>query len=191
MAVLYIFGSVLVLFLSLPYQATSEIHRIAPDEATDNCSACVTLSQLAANAAFLSNTTLIFLPGSHSLSATLNITDIDRVSIITSNSTVEITCELSTGFSIENVQYTLINNLEFVGCGSNYIKNVTEFILQDVVFEGKGESSEFRMMRWTWKKKKDQNHYTTSTPYISPSVVCFRVYSSTMFDFYCLTEYSK
>ena len=140
MAVLYIFGSVLVLLLSLPYQATSEIHRIAPDEATDNCSACVTLSQLAANAAFLSNTTLIFLPGSHSLSATLNITDIDRVSIITSNSTVEITCELSTGFSIENVQYTLINNLEFIGCGSNYIKNVTEFILQDVVFEGKGES---------------------------------------------------
>ena len=140
MAILYIFGSVLVRLLSLPYQATSEIHRIAPDEATDNCSACVTLSQLAANAAFLSNTTLIFLPGSHSLSATLNITDIDRVSIITSNSTVEITCELSTGFSIENVQYTLINNLEFIGCGSNYIKNVTEFILQDVVFEGKGES---------------------------------------------------
>ena len=140
MAILYIFGSVLVRLLSLPYQATSESHRIAPDEATDSCSPCVTLSQLAANAAFLSNTTLIFLPGSHSLSATLNITDIDRVSIITSNSTVEITCELSTGFSIENVQYTLINNLEFIGCGSNYIKNVTEFILQDVVFEGKGES---------------------------------------------------
>ena len=142
MAFLRTLGSVLVLLLYLLHQAKCELYHITPEEATDDCSSCITLSQLAANAPIIgSNLTLVFLPGSHNLTTNLSISDISYLSMEASNdSTAQITCELTTSFSLENVQYLQIRDLDFFGCGSNLIKNVAEFVLQDVVFEGHRES---------------------------------------------------
>ena len=141
MAFLHTFGLLLFCLLS---QARCGIYHITPEElkVADDCSSCITLSQLAASTPFVSsNTTLIFLPGSHNLTQNLTFSNIDYISIAASNFTAQITCELSTHFAIENVQYAAINDLEFFGCGSSYIRNVAELVLQDVLFDGHEESS--------------------------------------------------
>ena len=144
MAFLRIILFELLLFCLLS-QTKCEIYRITPEEleVADNCnSSCITLSQLTASTPFVSsNITLIFLPGSHNLTENLTFSNIDYISIAASNFTAEITCELSTHLAIENVLYARISDLEFFGCGSNFIRNVAEFVLQDVLFDGHEESS--------------------------------------------------
>ena len=134
-------GSVLILLFCFQNRAISEVYHITPNGVTDDCSTCLALSQFAANSSFLkSNITLILQPGIHNLTVDLNISDTDYVSMVASNSTAQITCEFSTGFSLQNVQYIGITNLEFTGCGKNLIENVMEFVLQDVIFEGQAQS---------------------------------------------------
>ena len=135
-----------ILLFCLLSQAKYEIYYITPDEleVADNCnSSCITLSRLATSTPFISsnNITLIFLPGSHNLTENLTFSNIDYILIAASNFTAQITCELSTHLAIENVQYTGISDIEFFGCGSNFIRNVAEFVLQDVLFDGHEESS--------------------------------------------------
>ena len=142
MEFLHTFAFLLFCLLS---QARCEVYHITPEEleVADDCnSSCITLSQLAASTPFISsNITLIFLPGSHNLTQNLTFSNIDYVSIAASNFTAQITCKLSTRFAIENVQYAGISDLEFFGCGSSFIRNVAEFVLQDVLFDGHEESS--------------------------------------------------
>ena len=141
MAFFCTFGSALILLLCFQNRATSEVYHITPNGVTDDCSTCLALSQFAANSSFLkSNITLILQPGIHNLTVDLNISDKDYVSMVASNSTAQIMCEFSTGFSLQNVQYIRITNLEFTGCGKNLIENVMEFVLQDVIFEGQAQS---------------------------------------------------
>ena len=134
-----------LLLFCLLSQAKCEIYHITPKEleVADNCnSSCITLSQLAASTPFVSsNITLIFLPGSHNLTENLTFSNIDYISIAANNFAPQITCELSTHLAIENVQYAGISDLEFFGCGSNFIRNVAEFVLLDVLFHGNEESS--------------------------------------------------
>ena len=134
--------STLLFFICSFNQAASdhEEYRITP-EVTDHCTTCFTLSQFAANSSHLkSNAQLMFLPGFHNLTTNLHFLSLDSVSMTVHNSTAQITCETSSHFLFEQVQYVNISNLEFTGCGRNQVQNVEHFVLQDAIFDGQEDS---------------------------------------------------
>ena len=77
-------------------QAASEVYYITTDT-TDLCTMqpCLTLSQFAANSHdyLRSNTTLVFLPGTHYLSTVnLTLSDVDNFVMKSENSTAQVKC---------------------------------------------------------------------------------------------------
>ena len=105
---------------------------------------CLTLPQLAANStSYLGNETnisLSFLPGNHSLDGELSLSNADNVSMIKGiegNRIVFVECDNQSGrFSISEITFATIKDLHFVGCGSNRVSQVEQFIVEDAIFEG-------------------------------------------------------
>ena len=131
----------LIFIYSLSQLAASEVtYSITADH--DLCTVpqpCLSLSQFAANANdyLRSNTTLVFLPGTHSLGFILTVSSVEYFSMRTESSTsesvVQVVCT-NTLFRFIHSQRIDITRIEFVGCASNWIENVTEFVLQNVTF---------------------------------------------------------
>ena len=89
---------------------------------------CFTLSQYASktNAYFASNTSLVLLPGNHSLDSKLWINSISYLKFATKNTSMytAVFCYQSvSGLYFEVIERVSITGLTFVGCGTNSIYN--------------------------------------------------------------------
>ena len=137
----------LLLVLCSLNETASEVYYITPTS-TDLCTVrvrpCLTLLQFTTNSRryLHSNTTLVFLPGTHYLS-TVNqtLSNMDNFVMMSENSTAKIKCARYSNIHFSDSQCVHIANLEFVGCGGNQVKHVEEFVVQDTQFKGQ-ESSE-------------------------------------------------
>ena len=101
---------------------------------------CLTLSQFARSPStrIKFNTTLVFLPGKHSLGWKLSIADIENFSMtsIQTDSSTEIICHQFGGLHFTDVRAIYISSLDFVGCAKNRVENVDNFTLEDSNFFG-------------------------------------------------------
>ena len=104
---------------------------------------CLTLSQFAKSKITSINTTLVVLPGKHSLESTLSVADIGKFSMTSkhNDSTAEITCHQSGGLNFINVHAVIISNLDFFGCVGNRAEKVDDFALEDSNFFGHTEDN--------------------------------------------------
>ncbi len=109
---------------------------------------CITLSQFAQTSSnwLSSNTTLIFLNGSHQLNLDLFITNINNFSMFT-NSTPEsegpaytICCQHQASFNFENVTNLWIKGIYFIGCGNNSFSSIKNFVINNSTFQGQNNS---------------------------------------------------
>ena len=105
----------------------------------------LTLSQFVNNlSSYLrvtSDTTLIFLPGNHSLESEFLIENFHSFSIYAwhgSSSKATITCHHSARFEFRNVSTVTVSGLEFIGCYENRVISVDQFQLENSGFIGNG-----------------------------------------------------
>ena len=103
---------------------------------------CITLPEFVTNHEFQSesNTTIILLPGRHSLNRNLTFSNLFNVKMLSSESTASVVCESSSFINFENIERVTIQNVHFVGCGGNLVKNVDDFIVRETTFEGQDGS---------------------------------------------------
>ena len=85
-----------------------------------------------------SDTTLIFLPGNHSLELELLVENVHSFSVYGSSSKATITCRHSARFEFRNVSTVTVSGLEFVGCYENRLISVDHFQLENSGFIGNG-----------------------------------------------------
>ena len=120
-------------------QAASEVCYITTNSTDLECTVqpcLLTLSQFAANlsCSLHSNTTLVFLPGTHHLS-NVNL-NVDNFVMKSENSTAQIKCTSDSSMQFYQSQSIYIFNLEFIGCGRNQVRHVEELMFEDTKFEG-------------------------------------------------------
>ena len=130
----------LIVVCSLNWQAASVVTYTIITADHDFCSVpqpCLSLSQFVANSnGYLhSNTTLVFLPGTHYLTVRLTISNVQYFSMHpkTPSDSVQIVCTNSL-FTFTRSQRIDITSIEFVGCASNRVEHVAEFVLQNTIF---------------------------------------------------------
>ena len=139
------FGLLTLLFaLCSLNQVASEVYYITTNS-TDICPVqpCLTLPQFAANSShyLYSNTTLVFLPGTHYLSTeNLTLSNVDNFIMKSENSTAQVQCRSDSRMHLSQSQCIHITNLVFIGCGGNQVRHVEEFIVQDTKFDGQENS---------------------------------------------------
>ena len=127
-------------------QATSQTvyHIIA--NSSDLCTVrpCLTLSQFAANMnQYLhSNTTLVFLPGTHYLSkVNLTLSNVVNFLMMSQKSIAQIKCTTNEShIYFSELQCIYISNLEFIECGGNQVKHVERSIIKNTIFKGQENS---------------------------------------------------
>ena len=120
-----------------------EVYHIMTNSNDDLCTAsCLTLSQFATNSSYYihSNTTLIFHPETHYLTANLTLSHLYNFSMNVEGplTTAQIKCTSASHIVLYSIQHVHISNLQFIGCEGNQVKKVEKFLLQDTIFEGQG-----------------------------------------------------
>ena len=139
----------LLLFL-LVYADTvfSKVHYITPslDGPCPQNSSCLTLSQFAANSSYIeTDTSLLFLPGNHTLDRELLLAQVNNFSMTKDgigNETVFVECSTYSGtFHISETTSVSINGLHFIGCGSNNISQVNWLTITSSTFQGVQEGN--------------------------------------------------
>ena len=114
-------------------------YHIAPST-NDSCSAeytCLTLTQFTANLdIYLAwNTTLVFLPGDHSLGESdFSVTD-DPVSLNLKSRSAKVHCDLFGSFVFQNVSMIHVSGIEFLKCAF-FFSSVDHIVIKDTVFTG-------------------------------------------------------
>ena len=106
---------------------------------------CFTLSQYATKPSnyFASNTTLILLPGNHSLDLEISIRNIKFLSVelnTTSHSDTSITCNQYARFAYESISIISIRGLVLFGCVNNEVTSVEQFTMEDCSLNGQGRN---------------------------------------------------
>ena len=104
---------------------------------------CLTLSQFAANSSHSlhSNTTLVFLPGTHHLSnVNLTLSNADNFVMKSENLAAQIKCISDSTMQFYQSQSIHITNLEFIGCGGNQVRHIEEFVVKYTKFKGEENS---------------------------------------------------
>ena len=143
--------SLLLFFLVYSADFTySNKHYIRPTHDSlcpKNISSCLTLSQFVANSSHNeTDTTLLFLPGNHTLSQELTLTDRHNFSMTKyaqdNEQTVFVECANHMGrFDISVVTSVSINGLHFVGCGNNSVSQAMQLTIEDVIFQSVKDKS--------------------------------------------------
>ena len=106
----------------------------------------MTLSQYAAQPTnfFPPNTTILMLPGNHSLSSPLTITNILLLEMVTNTTPPQletrVLCGSSARLQLTTITEVYISGLQFIGCTGNTLTSVEEFVLENVIFQ-QGEYS--------------------------------------------------
>ena len=126
----------------------SKVHYITPslDGPCPRNSSCLTLSQFAANFSYIeTDTSLLFLPGNHTLDRELLLAQVNNFSMTkdgVGNETVFVECSNhSGGFHISETTSVSINGLHFIGCGSNNVSQVTWLTITSSTFQGVQEGN--------------------------------------------------
>ena len=126
----------------------SKVHYITPslDGPCPQNSSCLTLSQFAANFSYIeTDTSLLFLPGNHTLDRELLLAQVNNFSMTkdgVGNETVFVECSNhSGGFHISETTSVSINGLHFIGCGSNNVSQVTWLTITSSTFQGVQEGN--------------------------------------------------
>ena len=139
----------LLLFL-LVYADTvlGKVHYITPslDDPCPQNSSCLTLSQFAANSSYIEmDTTLLFLPGNHTLDRELLLAQVNNFSMTkdgVGNETIFVECSTRSGrFHISETASISINGLHFIGCGSNNVSQVNWLTITSSTFQGVQEGN--------------------------------------------------
>ena len=139
----------LLLFL-LVYADTvfSKVHYITPslDVPCPQNSSCLTLSQFAANSSYNeTDTSLLFLPGNHTLDRELLLAQLNNFSMTkdgVGNETVFVECLTRSGrFRIRKTTSVSINGLHFISCGSNNVSQVNWLTITSSTFQGVQEGN--------------------------------------------------
>ena len=104
-------------------------------------SSCLTLSQFAAYSSYIEmDTTLLFLPGNHTLNRELLVAQVNNFSMTkdgVGNETIFVECSTRSGrFHISETASVSINGLHFIGCGSNNISQVNWLTITSSTFQG-------------------------------------------------------
>ena len=106
---------------------------------------CLTLSKLALNSSswLSSNTTLIFLGGTHTLDTELFVSSINNFFMLT-NSTREgthvVVCQNRASFNFDGAKELRIHGLKFIGCGSNKFLSIRDLTIENSTFLGQNDS---------------------------------------------------
>ena len=133
----------LLLILCSLNQAASEVYFITTNS-SDLCTVqpYLILSQFAANSSHYlhSNTTLVFLPGTHYLSTVLTLTNVGNFVMKSENLTAQIICTNDSHIHFSQSRYIYITNLELIGCGGNQVKYADKILIKDTKFEGQENS---------------------------------------------------
>ena len=128
-----------MLMLMLLGLAQSKTYYIKPSQ-TDRCSEneqpCQTLSEFSAENSNGSNVTVIMLQGDHGLDTNLSFSGLSNLEMTSENDNVTVRCDLMSRFSFESIEEVSLEGMNFIGCGSNLIRDVSRFILQGVTFKG-------------------------------------------------------
>ena len=127
----------------------SKVHYITPSldsQCSQYASSCLTLSQFAANSSDNeTDVSLLFLPGYHTLDRKLLLAHGHNFSMskyAKHNETVFVKCNSQLGrFDISETTYVSIKSLNFIGCGSNRVSQVTRLIIADSTFQEVPEKS--------------------------------------------------
>ena len=108
----------------------------ANDSCSSEVSSCLTLIQFTANLdTYLTlNTTLLFLPGHHSLESDFSITD-NQVSLNLNSKSAKIHCGSFAGFDFENISTVFVHGIEFLEC-SFFLSSIDHVVIEDTVFTG-------------------------------------------------------
>ena len=132
----------LTLILGLCQESESASYQVSPTQ-SQQCSGtqhCTTLSGLSPLSPTKDvNVMLMILSGNHSLNTNLSFSNLINFTMY-SESMVTIVCEPSVLISIESIERVFIQKLIFIGCGGNLVRNIDNFILQDITFEGRNDS---------------------------------------------------
>ena len=119
--------------------AYSKVHYITPsaDGPCPQNFSCLTLSQFATDSR--SNVSLLFLPGNHTLDRELSLTLLDNISMAKGgldNEVVFVECSTHSGrFNISDTIFVSINDLHFIGCGSNIVSRVKWLTITGSTFQ--------------------------------------------------------
>ena len=122
--------------------AQTKVHYITPSldiPCPEDYSACLTLSQFAANSSKDSGQiSLIFLPGNHTLNRELILSGADNFTMTSQeNETVMIECmSPNERFIVNETTFATIKRLHFIGCGGNTVTRVKELVIEDTIFQG-------------------------------------------------------
>ena len=120
----------------------SEVHYITPslDGPCPQNSSCLTLSQFIASSSHnVSDISLLFQPGNHTLDGELFLTHANNVSMSKDgldNEKVFVDCSSSLGrLHISETFSVSINSLHFIGCGSNIVSQVKRLTITSSTFQ--------------------------------------------------------
>lgn len=134
--VIFVLTVIILLFCFCTSLGSNEVFYIRTSSENSSCleSFCLTLSDYAAtskNSSHKANTTLIFLPGNHSLGSTLTVKYGNNFSMIVLNhSRVIISCEWDTKFQFFLSSNVYISGLVITRCeNSHQIRGVNKFML--------------------------------------------------------------
>ena len=139
----HFFAHLLLVFLLVYADIVySKVHYITPslDGPCRQNSSCLTLSQFAADSR--SNETvisLLLLPGNHALDRELLLAHLNNFSMTKGgldDKTVFVECSTHSGrFHISDTIFVSINDLHFIGCGSNIVSRVKWLTITDSSFQ--------------------------------------------------------
>ena len=121
-------------------QAASVVYHITASSA-DFCDVpCLTLSQVITDAEIdhyylRSDITMVFLPGTHYLSVNFSLSYLYNLIMKSHSTVVQIVCVGHSHMTFARFQHIHIANLEFIGCGGNYIGDTGRLDLQNVKFK--------------------------------------------------------
>ena len=130
------FLSLVFLIYSLNLAASEVYHIKTNSTSADLCTApCLTFSEFAISLSnyLYSNTTLVFLPGTHYLIVNVSISNTGSFSMTSESITPQTVCKSYQHIHFKHSWYIGISNLEFIGCGGNQVKSMDKFVVKDTV----------------------------------------------------------
>ena len=153
---LYLFTFLLVSLLCIVVDSEFHYHIVPSLNVSCTQDPCLTLSQFAAASRSKNETdiSLFLLPGNHSLDKELFVGHADNFSMINeahnNEALIIVECTNSLArFKIIMTTFVSIKGLHFIGCGYNTLARVSQFTLEDTIFqgvEGSGRALELRMV---------------------------------------------
>ena len=141
---------ILLVYVEFTYTTVHYITHL-PDGPCPQNSACITLSQFAANSNHNeTDISLLFLPGNHTLDGELFLSQVNHLSMTKDgldNETVFVECSSYSGrFHISETTSFSIMDLNFIGCGCNNVSQVKRLTITRSTFQGVQEENTVLML---------------------------------------------